>query len=376
MILINYFKVFTVFISLFTPFATKTNANNTYNTIYPSRTKRRVYKPKYFTGDITPFFSIDNFIVKDIGVNALEDFELSYKPLKIGYSYFIEYSYSFIDGDFILGDGERFDAINSSDLTSRVISFSADSTKFEIPYVDFTIYIECYKNQNNISTIYAEQFIDFTLVNARHEIHATKTSCDLPYIFSYNSSNYLGSTTYDLIIFNNFNSKIIDQLYFRIKPSNYSFSYYGDNQFSDVELIIYNNNSSFNNTLNEVNTSKPYFTLIETPLENNNFTLSYKSIEKGGYNDLFLDPLTGIMSKNRSALNYIKVDNIYLPLENKYKYEALKCAFKIQEFGYASMSIVWDVEFNFSQSISDFYHDKLLFGQVVEDPGMEEVIVG
>jgi len=352
-----------------------TTVKKTYNAISESKIKKTRIRPTYYTDDTNAFFNINSFIVENIGVNNADTFSLSYRAFRLNYKYYIEYSYSYIDSNYVLGAESYFETIKNDDLNDRNLAFKVDGTKFSIPYVSFEIYIKCYKSENSINKTYSEQRIRFSLVNAKHEVVSLTPSCELPYRFSYDGSTYIATTSIDLLIFGNYQRCYTDELYFRIKPSKFIFTYYGPNNLADVEFIIYNNNGSFSDSLNRLDSGKPFFLLKQVLIKNNNFTLGLKNIENGGNSDLFLNPVTGLMSKNKSKGTYLKVNNIYLPREKTYKYSLLKCGIKIREFGHSSMSVLWNFEMIFSSNIFDFYFNKMRPGKVIDDPTMDEVTV-
>ena len=345
--------------------------NNLYSFNSESKVEKQRFLPNFYTTDHAEYFKINDFSVGRVGIKQIENYSLSYTILRPTFYYVMEFNYSYNDGDLILGDDDYYAPGPSYDYGDivRTLSFNVDRDNYEAPFETFGIYIKCYTQKFSFEKIYSDQFISFSVVNAYHQINIKKASCKLPYLFSYSSVAQEGTITFDMLTFENYSSHLLDLLYFRIRLDSFYFSYCGPKSDSDFDFFIYNNNGSFDNVLN-ADFSLP---LIQNIFSSNNFNLRYKNARLGGRFNLYLNPFTGLMNRHRSTVNFIEVNNLYLPLTKKYRYSFLSCGLKIKSFGNCSMSIKWDFDITFSGKIKDFYDSKIQFGKVIDDSALEEV---
>jgi len=345
--------------------------NGVYSFNSESKVEKQRFLPNFYTTDHSEYFKVNDFSVGHVGMKQIENYSLSYTILRPTFYYVIEFNYSYNDGDLILGDDDYYAPGPSyvyGDII-RTLSFNVDRDNYEAPFETFGIYIKCYTQKFNYEKIYSGQFISFSVVNAYHQINMNKASCKLPYLFSYSSVAQEGTIAYDTLTFENYSPHLWDLLYFRIKLDSFYFSYYGPKSDSDFDFFIYNNNGSFDSVLNN-DSSLP---LLQNKYSSNKFYLGYKNARLGGRYNLYLNPFTGIMNHHRSTIYFIEVNNLYLPLTNKYRYSSLSCGLKIKSFGNCSMSIKWDFDITFYGTIKDFFDSKIQFGKVIDDPALEEM---
>lgn len=331
------------------------------------------YPVGYFQSDKTPYFEILDFEVKNIGQEVENTFELTYRALKLNYTYYLMYGYSISDGDIIVGGDNFYQPFKKYEGINRTVSFTVNREYFETPFETFMINIQCYTTKNNIPTLYSDQTIDFILTNHGNVLSTKNKIVKLPYHFSYNASSFTGTIEYDTIIFENYNPHLIDQLYFRIKPSTFLFSTGGLNILNGGKFIINNNNGSFDSTIIK-HKDGDYYELFSKTKDNFSI-LEFNSIENGGPYNLYLDSISGLMDKNKNDTFNIKVDNFYLPLEAALRYEKLDCSIAINYFGHTLTTIIWDFDISFSKGIEDLYYVEEEFGKVIDDIESDEVLI-
>lgn len=342
---------------------------NSYNYNSSSQVETERFLPNFYTTDHSEYFKINNFKIGRVGMNQVETYTVSYTILRPTFYFLMEFNYSYNDGDMVLGDDDYYAPGPShvyGDIV-RTLSFSVNRDNYESPFESFNIYIKSFTEKYNSEIMYSDQFISFSLVNAYHEINIDSSSCKLPYLFSYSSVSKEGTISYDMITFKNYSSFLSDLIYFRVRLDHFYFSSYGPKSYSDFIFTIYNDNGSFSSAL--IGSS---LLLVPNYSYDNNFYLSYKNARRGGYN-LYLNPFTGMMSRNYSANNFIEVNNLYLPLLDYYRYSDLSCGLKIKSFGNCSMTVRWDFSISFYHEMFEYYDGKIQFGKVIDDSGLEEV---
>ena len=320
-------------------------------------------------------FKINNFSFGYIGQKEEQKLDFSYILKNPNYTYEVEILYSFLDEDDIHGyenyhpsfsfsSGEYFDA----SFVLKRINIPKDITSFNFYIRAFEI------NESNIvlKTI-SEQNISFNLVNYNAEIRANSTITKVPYYVEFNSSKCRLYSYFDEINFYNYLSVAYQEIYFRIKPKEFKFSYRGNLGLTYVELIISNDNGSFSDCTSYNSPYGKSFLLDIAQFDKKKFYLEYKNIKRGGKNNLYLDPFTLKMYKDKKTKFY-EVENIYLPKDKKSIFEELKVIMVFRNFGSNSVDVLIPFTIRFEKNyINDYFYCQERIKNTLNDSTLEDI---
>lgn len=313
-----------------------------------------------------------------IGKEELQNVNFTFSLLSSAYSYYCKFIYKTVDGGNS-GYEEKFEKGNYG-LQNGLLTIK----RSELPLssrVNFELYLAAYKNYEEIVSSNSRPVsyfkMSFVLDNRGSLVKANSSLfVKSIYFFEYDEKKIEYLLYYDELELDEFSYEEIayPEIYFRIKPK--KFIFYTRNVFNSTEGKIYvlNNNGSFNDCT-EKDTYGRYFPMIVNDLGDNMFNFSYKNINRGGKNNLYLDPLNMHMYKEKKN-KYYEVENIYLPIKHNEVYEEIITLMPVlTNFGsnYVNVGIPFSIYFE-GDYYDDFYFAIGRVGEIGNDSSGEEII--
>lgn len=343
-----------------------------------SKSTSRFTQCAYEKSDVTEdLIEMHSFKFGYIGREDSQNVDFTFSLLSPSFNYHCKFVYTTIDGSYS-GYDEIFYEGNYG-LQNGTLEIK----RSELPLgtVNFSFYLAAYTNYEDIFNDYlrpACRFkMNFSLCNyggSVLSIPGLRTEC--PYFFEYNEYKNEYCIYYDELIFHSGYYKVLynQEIYFRIKPK--YFVFYSQHVFNSTEgkLYILNNNGSFNDCTEE-DAHGRYFPMVLNHLGGNTYCFSYKNVERGGKNNLYLDPLTMHMYKEKRNKLY-EVENIYLPIRRNEIYsEKLSVMPVLTNFGsnYVNAGMAFSIFFGIN-SARDFYYSIERVNETGNDSSGEEII--
>ena len=343
----------------------------------PNEKSNKTYKYcKYYKSEITEDLIevTDDIKFGYLGEEETQDVYFSFELKSNFYCYYCYFVFTSIDGEKV-GYKETFKEGNAGE---KVGILTIERNKLPSNVVNFNFYLAAFNNYDDIFESYLRPASFFEMDFALHNRGAFSNANGSRYGKAYYYFRYIKSEAkfvqyYDEIYFDSYPELKKLEIYFRLKPEDFVFEIKNDININEAKLYIVNNNGSFNDCT-EYDSLGRYFPMIVNSLGDNLYSLSYKNVNNGGKNNLYLDPLTMHMYKEKRNKLY-EVTNIYLPMKYSERYSSIRVMSVFTNFGPNLINVGIPFTINFEINyVDDFYYSIGRVDEIGNDSSGEEII--